>query len=748
MHRLLVRFFDALDRALSGLGQAVRAAWRAAWAGWLSTLVMGLILLFTGLAIVVDELIERVDRVIAWVERLVITLALLVMVALTFNDYLFREFPRIAVELADGPKLSLVLMVWVGFLGASLATRRKSHLAVDATDRILAPGAARFVKRFTAAIAAGLSWMLAKGSWTLVRESLEYEDTVEGLSVWPGVDKALNPLIELLPGQPAPGVDWPLVDPSQNFPLWIAQAVLPLSFVLISARFAVIAILGKLDPPEKPEAENLPAPLPEPPKHGTRTPRDVIVAGIFPGLLAGLGAALYFGHGALIFLASTLMVLVGAPLFVAVGTAAVASANLIGGYDTVAIVTDMFEATKKHELLAIPFFVLAGNLMTQGTIAERLVGVARAVMGRTPGGLGLASVLACTIFAAISGSSPVTVIAIGSIMFPMLVKERYPQSYGLGVLTTAGGLGIIIPPSVPMIVYAIVVSSPQRPLPPSELFLGGVLPGLFIASMLMIYTVYRTRHVVLPPDVGGDGTWGGWLRNLGAALRRGFLSILLPVLILGGIYGFLTLEPLGIDLAVQFTVTEAAAVAVVYALVVELVFHRELKLRKLPDVLAESGVMMGSLFLILVLAISFNRFITLQEIPQQAADWLVGHIDSKLGFLILVNLFLLALGCVMDILSAILIVAPLLAPIAERFGLHPVHFAIMFIVNLEIGYLTPPVGINLFVASTVFKRSVVEVIKAVIPFLLLMLFCLAVISLFEPLSTALLPADAASNAGR
>ena len=171
---------------------------------------------------------------------------------------------------------------------------------------------------------------------------------------------------------------------------------------------------------------------------------------------------------------------------------------------------------------------------------------------------------------------------------------------------------------------------------------------------------------------------------------------------------------------------------------VELFFHRELKWKKLPGVLAESGMMMGSLFLILVLAIAFNRFLTVEQVPQQAADWLVSHIDSKMTFIILVNIFLLVLGCVMDILSAILIVAPLLAPIAARFGLHPVHFAIMFIVNLEIGYLTPPMGINLFVASAVFKRSIVEVIKGVLPFLLLMLFCLAVIAWFPSLSLALL----------
>lgn len=748
MYQLFVRFFDGLDGAFSRLGQRIRDGLSTAWDGWLGTLVVWLVLGLTGLGIIVDRLFDLLDRAVAVVERFLLTIALLLMVWLVFNDYLHRELAAAAVDLQGGPNMALVLMVWVGFLGASLATRNKSHLAVDATDRVLAPGAARFVKRFTALVAAGLAWTLSKASWALVLESLEFEDTVEGLEVWPFLASPLNALVRALPGQPLEGVDWPTVTAGAEFPLWLAQGVLPLSFLLIAARFLLVAVLGKVDKPVDPDAPPDRPPVVAAPPPGTRTPRDVVIAGLFPGTLVGLGAALYFGNGTLILVASVLMVLIGAPLFVALGIAAIASANLIGGYDTVSIATDMFEATKKHELLAIPFFVLAGNLMTKGSIAERLIDVARAILGRIPGGLGLAAVFACVVFAAISGSSPVTVIAIGSIMFPMLVRDRYPVRYSMGVLTAAGGLGIIIPPSVPMIVYAIVVGTPQAPIPPSELFLGGVLPGLFIALMLGAYTLYRTRHVPLPHDAQGSFELREWAGGVGRSLKRGILALLLPVLILGGIYGLIDLRFLGIDFTIVLTVTEAAAISCVYALLVEVLFHRELKLRKVPAVLVESAEMMGSLFLILVLAIAFNRFLTLQQIPQQAAEWMVAHIDSKLTFIILVNLFLLVLGCVMDILSAILIVAPLLAPIAMRFGLHPVHFAIMFIVNLEIGYMTPPMGINLFVASTVFKQSVVEVMKAVAPFLLLMLFCLGVIAAVEPLSTALLPADAVTSAGR
>jgi C4-dicarboxylate transporter DctM subunit len=458
--------------------------------------------------------------------------------------------------------------------------------------------------------------------------------------------------------------------------------------------------------------------------------KDLLVGGLFPGILLGMAAVLGLDIPSLILLGAILLILTGAPLFLAVGVASVACVTLIqdiGGY---VVAKDMYEAVKKEELLAIPFFVLAGNIMTQGTIADRLVNLARAVMGKTPGGLGLATIFACVIFAAISGSSPVTVIAVGSIMFPMLVKERYPEDYSLGVLTSAGSLGIIIPPSVPMIIYAIMVSTHEQQVSPNDLFIAGVLPGLFIAGVLVVYTMYQTRPTRTDINIVVPSFEQGYGRNLLSELRRSLPSLMLPVMILGGIYG--VLGPL------KFTVTEAAAVAVVYALFVELVIHREMGFKKLPKVLSDSGVMMGSLFLIIVLAIAFNKFLSEQYIPQQAAAWLQGVVETKWQFIILCNCFLLVLGCVMEIISAILIVAPLLAPIAMGYGMDPIHFGIMFIVNLELGYLTPPMGINLFVSSTVFNRSIVDVIKGTFPFLVMMLFCLAVIAFWEDLSLFLL----------
>ena len=511
----------------------------------------------------------------------------------------------------------------------------------------------------------------------------------------------------------------------QEFPQWLAQAVIPLSFLLMSLRFFFRGLFGRFEPDPD---------LPPPPetlvKSTGRGARDLIIAGLFPGILLGLGATLGLSTGWLILMGGLLLVLTGAPLFLAIGVAAVGSVTLIQDFSPAIVAKDMFEAVKKEELLAIPFFVLAGNLMTHGTIAEKLVGVARAAMGRMPGGLGLATVAACVFFAAISGSSPVTVIAVGGIMFPMLIKERYPENYSIGVLTSAGSLGIIIPPSVPMIIYAIMVSTREHPVSPNDLFIAGVLPGLLIAGAFTLYTLYQTRPTRPGLEIQYEAPAEGYFQNLFGELRKSVLALLLPVIILGGIYG--VLGPL------RFTVTEAAAVAVVYALVVELLVHRELKVKDLPKVLGESGVMMGSLFLIIVLAMAFNKFLSEQYIPQNAAAWLQAHVDTKWQFLLLVNLFLLALGCVIEIVSAILIVAPLLAPIALSYGIDPIHFGIIFIVNLELGYLTPPMGINLFVSSTVFGRPVVDVMKSTLPFLLLMLFCLAIIVIFPQLSLALL----------
>jgi C4-dicarboxylate transporter DctM subunit len=419
---------------------------------------------------------------------------------------------------------------------------------------------------------------------------------------------------------------------------------------------------------------------------------------------------------ALLIAAAALLLLgLGAPLFVALAVATLACLQLLGDGLLTAMIADMFNAVNKEVLLAIPFFVFAGALMTEGGIARRIIDVARALTGWLPGGMAITTIFACLFFAAISGSSPVTVIAIGSMMLPALLKEGYREGFSLGLVTSAGSLGILIPPSIPMIVYAIMVSSSRNPLSVGDLFLGGIGPGLVIGAILAAYAFFQGMR--------GQGIRQPFtMAALCAATRTGIFALALPLLILGGIYSG------------WFTVTEASALAVAYAFVVAVFIHRELPLTAIPRIAADAGLVMGSLFLILVTAMAFNQFLTLEQVPQKAAAWVTGHVDSRLSFLLLANLFLLALGCVMDILSAILIVAPLLSPIAAGYGIHPIHFGIIFIVNLEIGYLTPPLGLNLFVASTCFERPITTVVRAAAPFTLLLLVGLALVTYLPAIS--------------
>jgi C4-dicarboxylate transporter DctM subunit len=419
---------------------------------------------------------------------------------------------------------------------------------------------------------------------------------------------------------------------------------------------------------------------------------------------------------ALLIAAAALLLLgIGAPLFIAVAVATLGCLQFLGDGLLTAMIADMFNAVNKEVLLAIPFFVFAGALMTEGGIARRIIDVARALTGWLPGGMAITTILACLFFAAISGSSPVTVIAIGSMMLPALLKEGYREGFSLGLVTSAGSLGILIPPSIPMIVYAIMVSNSRNPLSVADLFLGGIGPGMVIGAILAAHAFFQGTR--------GQGTRQPFsMAALCQSTRAGIFALALPLLILGGIYGG------------WFTATEASALAVAYALVVAVVIHRELPLTALPRLAAEAGVVMGSLFLILVTAMAFNQFLTLEQLPQEAATWVTGHVHSRLSFLFLANLFLLALGCVMDILSAILIVAPLLAPIAAGYGIHPIHFGIIFIVNLEIGYLTPPLGLNLFVASTCFERPITTVVRAAAPFTLLLLLGLALVTYLPAIS--------------
>ncbi|MEM9529842.1 MAG: TRAP transporter large permease [Pseudomonadota bacterium] len=407
-----------------------------------------------------------------------------------------------------------------------------------------------------------------------------------------------------------------------------------------------------------------------------------------------------------------LLLLLRQPLLVLLGTALVWVYATAGSDHPSFILLDGWHALNRDVLLSIPLFILSGQIMAQGAMAKRLVRFVGALTGPIPGGMAIATVLACALFAAISGSSTVTLLAVGSVMYPALLSAGYSRSFALGALCAAGTLGIIVPPSIPLILYGVMTR-----VSITDLFIAGIGPALVLTALLSSYAVVRNW------DRRG-GSWDG--KEIVESLREGIWSLLMPVIILGGIYSG------------HFTATESAAVAVVYALIVEMLIHRELDGKRVFEVVGETTRLLGSLFPVLMLAVSLNVFLTYEEIPQQVVAWFTEQFETPEGFLLTGNLFLLLVGTVMDIGSAVLILAPMLAPVAAAQGIDAVHFGIVMIVNLEIGYLTPPFGLNLIVAMGAFKEDFGTICRAVVPFLLIMLVGLAAVTLVPAISLFLL----------
>jgi C4-dicarboxylate transporter DctM subunit len=379
-----------------------------------------------------------------------------------------------------------------------------------------------------------------------------------------------------------------------------------------------------------------------------------------------------------------------------------------------AMVQQLFNGMDNFILLSIPFFILAGNIMAAGSISKHLVAVMQLIAHRIPGGMAVASVLACAFFAAISGSSPATVIAIGSIMIPALIKHGYGERFSIGLLTSAGSLGILIPPSIPMVLYALVMN-----VSVGELFLAGFMPGALIASLLMIYSMIMAKKFNWECTVVFEK---GHARKV---IKDASWGIAMPVVVLGGIYS-------GI-----FTPTEAAAVSVVYALLIELFVYKDMSLEKFHRVLKDSVVLSSSLLFIISSAMTFIWLLTREKLPVMAAEFIMEHIQNKYLFLLVINLFLLGVGCVMDIVSAIIVISPILAVALQQLNIDLIHYGIIMIVNIEFGFLTFPFGLNLFVSMGMTGKSLTEVGRAVLPFLLLLLGGLALITYVPFISTAL-----------
>ncbi len=419
-------------------------------------------------------------------------------------------------------------------------------------------------------------------------------------------------------------------------------------------------------------------------------------------------------NGVLLIGAILVLALLGSRLFVMVGLATslcfvlwTADGDVLIQLDR--IVTKMEGLTTKNVFLSIPFFIASGSIMTRGGIAKRLTDFAYALVGWIPGGLAVAAIVACIVFAAISGSSPVTLVAVGAVMFPALVAAGFPDRFSIGLITSAGSLGCMIPPAISMLIYAISVQGSTGGVDPSQLFFAGLLPAFFIAGLLAVYAIWVGMGIPgsrRPFDAGEL-----WKAGKAAAWALG-----LPVIVLGGIYGGL------------FTPTEAGAMAFAAAIMVTCVVHRDVPFRALPAILAEATTLIGSLILIIVLAFGLNDFLAEVDAPGVIRNWVENADLNAWQFLLFVNLILIVLGALMDSISATLVFAPILAPVAiQHYGFDPIHFGIVFVVNMEIGYLAPPVATNLFVASAIFRRPFGEVTRAVLP--TLGIICVALVIL-------------------
>ncbi|GAA2099312.1 MULTISPECIES: TRAP transporter large permease [Brevibacterium] len=378
----------------------------------------------------------------------------------------------------------------------------------------------------------------------------------------------------------------------------------------------------------------------------------------------------------------------------------------------------LFNALNSFPLMAIPFFVLAANIMSRGGISKRLTDFGASLVGHLRGGLAITAVLACMFFAAVSGSSPATVVAVGAILIPAMIANGYPKEFSTGLIATSGSLGILIPPSIPLIVYGIATEQNI-----GNLFVAGVLPGLMAGLMLIVMVVF----VAWKRGYGRAGKeFKASPRERLRFFRDAILALLLPVIVLGGIYsGF-------------FTPTEASAVAVAYSLVVSLLIYRELKLGALWDVLLKSARTSAMVMFIIANGILFTFVLASERIPGSISEAIGEWGLEPWQFLVLVNVLLLFVGCVMETSSAILILAPILLPIALELGIDPIHFGIIVVMNLEIGMITPPLGLNLFVASGMSGMSVLQVAKAAIPSALVLLLALAIVTFVPFLSTALI----------
>lgn len=413
--------------------------------------------------------------------------------------------------------------------------------------------------------------------------------------------------------------------------------------------------------------------------------------------------------------ALVLLAVVGAPLF-----AVIAAGALLGfmrsGIDPMVVPMEIYRIAETPVLIAIPLFTFAGYLLGESGAPRRLVRVTNALFGWIPGGLAVVALAACALFTAFTGASGVTIVALGALLYPALRDAGYEERFNLGLITTSGSLGLLFAPSLPLILYGIVAE-----VRVDRMFIAGILPGVLMLALLSLWSVRAGRSVQRAASQPTAFSWS----EVFVSLKESMWEIPLPVIVLGGVYSG------------YFAVSEAAAVTAVYVFVVEVLIYREIPLSRLPEVMRDSMVLVGGILIILGASLASTNYMIDAQVPTKLFDVVTAHVSSKLTFLILLNLFLLVLGTMLDIFSALVLVVPLLLPIANEYGINPVHLGIVFLANMQIGYCTPPVGMNLFIASYRFDKPVVLLYRATLPFLAILLVCVIVITYWPWLSLAL-----------
>jgi len=399
-----------------------------------------------------------------------------------------------------------------------------------------------------------------------------------------------------------------------------------------------------------------------------------------------------------------LLAIIGLPLFIALGAGGI-YASIESELDPVLLIIELYRLANQPNLITIPLFTFAGMVMAAGGSASRLLTLFNALLGWMPGGLAMAAIVSCSFFTAFTGASGVTIIALGGLLYPLFIKANYSEKFSLGLLTSSGSLGLLFPPSLAIILYGIVSGTNIN-----DLFLAGFVPGFILLMMLSLYSIKSAQRWHDPAHPFS-------LARLSNAVNESKWDIFLPVLIIIGIFGGFV------------TITEAAAITAAYALFIETVIYKKIRLGvDLPKILIDTSVLVGSILIILGTAMGLTNLLIDTQLPTKLLALIENHIDGQLQFLLLLNFFLLLIGAMMDIFSAIVVVVPLIMPLALRYHIDPVHLGILFLANLEIGYMTPPVGINLFIASQRFGKNILSLFRASLPFLVIMLIWLLMIS--------------------